>query len=466
MFLEALDIMFIQAQSSNPSHGIATSVSAASLLQGRRFLIVMGSLPGKFFVYERMQALGIKMVILDGAGHWSQPYVEKGLFEGFIEMDANMDTLNRDFDAILAKIRAYPGTFDAVITFHEFATRLTARLAKALGCNGHPYSAVNLDKFDVRERCQHAGLPSPRFALINAAADLEQAAAVVGFPAVLKPVKGGGSCDVFRVTSMDDLLTKYHRIVEQREPTLVETGFNSGLTDVGQHVWQHGFTMVLEEYLEGDEYDIDCLLSYGTLVYASVTEEKPQPDMIETGARLPATCPPPQEAQLIQMAQDTLKALGYIDGLFHVEAKYTANGPRLIEVNPRLGGGPIHHMNRLVWGVDLIEQYLLTALRVPIHPIKRDPQTYLSSQIIVAPYSGRVTQADFLAHLKYDPDVVFCKTYVEAGEWVDGPEQCVPGWLGEIMVKGESREAADCRLEEIVGHLLIPLEPASSPLLV
>jgi hypothetical protein len=35
------------------------------------------------------------------------------------------------------------------------------------------------------------------------------------------------------------------------------------------------------------------------------------------------------------------QALGFHMGVFHVEAKYTSRGPRLIEVNARMGGGPV-----------------------------------------------------------------------------------------------------------------------------
>jgi len=454
MVVKAAKIMLSQiAMTCTNSH----STQLTSILQGRRFLIVMASYLGKLPFYQKMQTLGIRMVVLDGPGHWAREYVKKGLFEDFIEVD--FQKMNPD--TILALVEAYPYSFDAVITFEEYATRLAASLAKGMNCTGHPVEAVNLNKFEVRQRCQQAGLPSPHFALIKEAGDLELAAATVSFPAILKPVKGASSCDVFRVDSFDDLVIRYWQIVENRHPSSGETNLNSAVSDEGLLTWQHGFIMVLEEYLDGDEYDIDCLLSYGKLAYASVTEEKPQPNMIETGARLPATCPPERETELVQMAEDTLKALGYTEGVFHVEAKYTAKGARLIEVNSRLGGVPIYQMNKLVWGVDLIEQYLLTALCVPIRPTKLTPQTYLSLQILVAPYSGKLTHTHFLDHLKHNPDVVFYKVYLEAGNWVDGPERNVPGWLGEIIVRGESRKVADQRLEEIVARLTIPLEPAN-----
>ncbi len=425
------------------------------VLHGARFLIVLGSYFGKLDIYEHMRSLGCTMVVMDGPDHWAQHYVELGLFEAFLEIAPD----NLNLSDALAVAKVYPKPFDAIITFDEYATRLTAGLAQALNLPGHPPAVVELNKFEVRQKCQQAGLPGPRFFQINGSDDLTKATWHVGFPAVLKPVQGASSFDVFRVESLDGLQARYDAILNEREMHPRDTPFNSGDSDESWLVWQHGFTMVLEEYLDGDEYDIDCLLSGGELVYASVTGEKPQPRMIETGARLPALCPVEHETALIDMAHKTLKVLGYSNGVFHVEAKYTSRGPRLIEVNARMGGGPIHLMNRRVWGVDLIEQYLLTSLGLPIRPHKRAPQTYLSSVILVAPFTGIATRDNCLDHLNHHPDVIFCKTYISAGEQVNGPEEHVPGWLGEVIVQGNTRAEADWRLNQIIAGLEIPLKP-------
>jgi carbamoylphosphate synthase large subunit len=44
----------------------------------------------------------------------------------------------------------------------------------------------------TREAMEKAGLPTPRNARINAPEDVEPAGEHVGFPAVIKPVSGGG----------------------------------------------------------------------------------------------------------------------------------------------------------------------------------------------------------------------------------------------------------------------------------
>ena len=64
----------------------------------------------------------------------------------------------------------------------------------------------------------------------------------------------------------------------------------------------------------------------------------------------------------------TLLRVRVLQGVFHVELKYTSRGPRLIEVNCRMGGGPVRLTNLLVWGVDLVEEHLLTTAGIPSRP--------------------------------------------------------------------------------------------------
>ena len=50
-----------------------------------------------------------------------------------------------------------------------------------------------------------AGLPTPANHLIRSGADCAAAAAVVGFPAVIKPISGAASEGVVRVDSLEQL---------------------------------------------------------------------------------------------------------------------------------------------------------------------------------------------------------------------------------------------------------------------
>jgi carnosine synthase len=63
---------------------------------------------------------------------------------------------------------------------------IAARLAEALNLPGNPVAAVDAarDKFATRAIMQDAGLATPANKLIEKEADLDAAAAAVGFPAV------------------------------------------------------------------------------------------------------------------------------------------------------------------------------------------------------------------------------------------------------------------------------------------
>lgn len=64
----------------------------------------------------------------------------------------------------------------------------------------------------------------------------------------------------------------------------------------------------------------------------------------------------------------SVQCLGFVLGVFHVECKYTSRGPRLIEVNCRMGGGPVRDTNLIVWGVDLVEEHLMACAGIPVRP--------------------------------------------------------------------------------------------------
>ena len=174
---------------------------------------------------------------------------------------------------------------------------------------------------------------------------------------------------------------------------------------------------------------------------------------------MPPAYPVEKQAEMTDFAITVLQALEFTDGAFHVELKYTADGPRLIEVNARIGGGPISYFHRHVWGVDLVEQYLLTRLGVPIRPRKASqPLTCLLTSDLPSPRTGIVSHADFLKPVANHPQVIHAKPKVRAGQKVIGPETGVPDWLGEVMVQGPTVEAASQVMDEILNQLEFPIE--------
>ena len=163
-----------------------------SAVAGRTIALVRAGYEGKRLQYERMAELGVRIVLLDEPGHWSESLVETGLAERWIPIAV---TGNPDTDAAavldaLARAGVQP---DGVLTIWEESTDVAARVALALGLPGNPPEAVDAARSKVRTRelCAELGLPSPRARRVRSLDELYAAAGYVGFPAVVKPEFGG-----------------------------------------------------------------------------------------------------------------------------------------------------------------------------------------------------------------------------------------------------------------------------------
>ena len=196
-------------------------------------------------------------------------------------------------------------------------------------------------------------------------------------------------------------------------------------------------TLMLEEYLDGPEVDVDLIISEGEAVYGAITDNWPtvEPYFNETGSNCPSILPASHQRELMDLAVASVHSLGLqmvrllakgqppfmrmpsqlvaclvhtggcrthqrplhaAQGVFHVELKYTTHGPRLIEVNCRMGGGPVRATNLLVWGVDLVEEQLLCSAGIPSRPpIAAKPLMYIAEYSVNAKVSGRVMNTEF-----------------------------------------------------------------------
>jgi carnosine synthase len=426
------------------------------LLEGRRFLFIMGCYIGKRPMYERAQQLGVSMVMMDGPGHWTQKATEEGLFEAYLEVDLHpAETLA---ERAYAAVKASGLHFDGVASFDDNAGPLVALLANALKLPGHPLLSIGFSKNKIftREVCVEAGIPSPRFFRIKSTEDLDPAAEHVGFPAVLKPISGFSSIATYLILDKDMLHLRYQQTLDEAVGHLKTNGVHSD--DDPELVWAKGFDMTLEQYLDGEEFDVDMLLSEGEPVYAGVTRDLTEPNHLkEAGSQMPPAFPIEKQQEMIAFTAQVLKALEFTDGSFHVELKYTSNGPRLIEVNARIGGGPIFYFNEKVWGVDLVEQYLLTRLGAPIRPRKAaQPLICLITSDLPSPVSGVVTNTDFLKPIASHPQVIHTRVKVEIGQKITGSDHGVPDWLGEIMLHAPTAEAAVQTLNELLKQVKLP----------
>ena len=186
----------------------------------------------------------------------------------------------------------------------------------------------------------------------QSARELLAVEAEVGWPAVLKPRSAQGSRYTFLARDRAEL-----------ENLLVALG--PGRPD-----------MVLEGYLAddparaGDPYagyvSVESVVADGVISHLALTGRfPPAGNFRETGFFIPAALDAGSRSAVLDLATRAIDALGVRTGCLHTEVKFTPDGPRIIEVNGRLGGGVPEMLERAA-GVSLLDLTLRVALGEPV----------------------------------------------------------------------------------------------------
>uniref|UniRef100_A0A803K2R7 Carnosine synthase 1 n=1 Tax=Xenopus tropicalis TaxID=8364 RepID=A0A803K2R7_XENTR len=156
----------------------------------------------------------------------------------------------------------------------------------------------------------------------------------------------GGSCKWEVEETLQQGMSRYGKV--ENKVSLAQLG--GGGTQSSPH-------LLLAEYITGSEHDVDLVLGpNGRLLAAYVSDNGPTllPGFTETAAALPSRLGHEQRCQLVQAAARCCRALGLFPGVFNVELKFTECGPRLLEINPRMGGFYLRDWIQRVYGTDLV----------------------------------------------------------------------------------------------------------------
>lgn len=247
-------------------------------------------------------------------------------------------------------------------TFREDCVPLTARVCDILGLHGIGLKGAMIAKkksstqntlcdsatsngntYMYAERCYH----------IENEGDLETAEKTVEFPAIIKLEYGSGAVGVKRVRDMKE--AKEHLRSLQEKLTCGKDHPGIGL--------RYDKSMLVMKYIEGTEHDIDVVLFNGNLVAAFVSDNAPtkRGNFTETAASMPSCLPNNKIEQLVTAAYKCCIEIGLVCGVFNVEMKMTTTGPKLIEINARMGGFYLRDWIKEIYGVDLIRCVFMTA---------------------------------------------------------------------------------------------------------
>ncbi|MEA5361260.1 ATP-grasp domain-containing protein [Amycolatopsis sp., V23-08] len=277
-----------------------------------------------------------------------------------------------------------------VTTSSEYFIPVAARIAAKLGLPGPDPDAVTDCRNKAHQRAILAAM-APKCTVVTSVA--AAVAAATEFPVVLKPAEGSGSVGVLRCETPES-------VASQAAALLSVTHNERGLPVPAQ--------VLVEPYASGPEYSVEL---FGDVVVAVVRKRLgPAPFFVEVGHDAPASLPPSDETALADTARAAVSALGLGFGAAHVEIRLTPDGPRLMEVNPRLAGGMIPELVRAATGVDLVAAQVAAVLGVE-PDLRPDRRACASLRFLTASSASVLAAGDTVAAAAAVPGVVQARLY-------------------------------------------------------
>lgn len=427
------------------------STNCKNGFKGKTILLVNTGYIRKRYIIQRIKRLGVKIAVLNKEKNWAAPYADFWIIT---------DTTNHteSLQQVGKFIKENPEVkIDGALTFWEDDVLLTSKICDRFNFIGTPYAVAKKarNKYLFRDFCKNNELPFIKHQLIKNEEDIKYVCQNFNFPLVIKPVYGSSSAYVIKIEKEEEFRYSYEYIKKS-----LSSNVESALSD--------GLEIMVEEYIDGDEVDIDILIQNGRIKFYSISDntKTKEPFFIETDRFTPSSLPENDQEELMAVADKILEKMGIQNCCIHFEAKQTEKGPMPVEINLRMGGDEIYSSIKTAWGVDLIADSLRICMGQYIERIQKhdEPKKYLIARTLNENTSGIIVQLDIdkdLGKIKFVEEFEFFK---ELGDPVLVPPEGFD-YLGWVMVSGDNIMDAKENLEKAVAMIkcrISPFHPTSS----
>ncbi len=362
-----------------------------------------------------------------------------------------IDTHGRTFADLTRELtRAQPS---GIVTFSETQLGFTAQLASALGLRHHDPKHIPAitRKSEQRRALQEAGVESVRFAVVSRVHELEHAVDVVGLPLIVKPVVGVASRNTFAVRSVE----------ECRNCVTSLLGHSTG---AGHSAEQE---VILEEFLAGrkcswrwgDYMAVDCIATDNVVhpIYATGKFALAAP-FRERGCYIPPHENADEVDEIKALAARAVSAVNIRSGIADVEIKLTPTGPRVIEVNGRLGGWVDDVAIRSgATSPALIAVKAALNIPIPLEDVKTASRIAFHYLVIPPVTASRVRSIDEAGHLRSIKNVERVSVLASTGMDVS-PARGTNSSVAELIGSADSYADLQRTVDAIEGMSWITYE--------
>ncbi|MDX6309165.1 MAG: hypothetical protein QOI06_2211 [Nocardioidaceae bacterium] len=200
---------------------------------------------------------------------------------------------------------------------------LAARIRESFGLPGMTVEQTLpfRDKEQMKRVLDAAGIRTPRHSSTSTVAGAWEAAEMIGFPLIVKPIAGAGSADTYRVDSAEEL-------------------------DAVLALVRHVSEVSVEEFIEAEEFTHDTVCASGEILFENICWYRPRPLQARSHEWISPMTVALRDLSVEDlqggraMGRQVLAALGFQAGFTHLEWYRKADGEVVFgEIGARPPGG-------------------------------------------------------------------------------------------------------------------------------
>ncbi|MCR4296618.1 MAG: MFS transporter [Elusimicrobia bacterium] len=458
---EARGTVSIPAQPAAPAAAALPSdpqASASPEASARGKTVVMVGTKGSrpFIMEEALRVareLGLTLVLVDDPANRKNS-IDSIPDSRFIPVAVNTRDA-KTMGRIAETVAAHPvaSRAQAVVGFMSLYANLTGKITDRLGVAGIPGAAVAAadDKPEARKLLNKDPKLEVPFRELKTVAQARKAYHEISgdgkYKVVLKTIRGENSRFLaMGIDSEEAAAAAYLKMdADVRDfvarPESKQTTFSA----------HPGLMMerMLVKSPGTEETSVEVVMQDGKAAFAMVTDTKGIGAKGELAGGImifPSQQPRAEHNALIEAAERAMNAIGIADGNARLDMMTTPDGPRVIEINPFMGGVAIWQAVKSLTGMSLVEQGLRSILGLPVDP-GHAPDGVIHYIFLASSRNGTLVGVEGLEAAKKLRGVELARVFVEPGDSIVAAKGNAYEEWAEIIGKGKTwREAIGASL--------------------
>ncbi|MBI3552228.1 MAG: hypothetical protein HY077_06900 [Elusimicrobia bacterium] len=192
------------------------------------------------------------------------------------------------------------------------------------------------------------------------------------------------------------------------------------------------------------EASVEMVVQNGKVKFAMVSDTHgigPKGELAGGSMTFPSQMSEPVSQALIAASARALEIIGLRNGNARIDIMMTPDGPKVIEINPFLGGAAIYTAIKLVTGISLVEWGIRATLGLSL-PGGPAHKTVVDYRFAASQHTGSIIALEGVEQAKALPGVAHVQLLAGRGDSVAAPiENGFEEWA-EVMGTGPTFEAA------------------------